>query len=801
MAAPKPTYTELEERIRLLEAQYNSDLDQIAGYRKTGGESRHGPKSFELLVRYSRDIILFIRRKDRRIIDFNETAIKAYGYSRDELLSLEIGDLRSPETSALVPMQVDKADLSGILFETIHRRKDGTLFPVEVSSIGADINGERCILSIIRDITERRRIEQALKESTRYLHQLINHIVDPVFVIDRQHQFVLVNDAMCTFTGWKREDLLVRSVRQLRLPTEEADKIWDQESLIFENGRNFAAEEKATDAQGIEHTVITKKSLFVDDAGNAQIVGIIADVTQLKTAEQALQKSQEILAEAQRQANIGSFEFDFQTGRLDWSDEMFRIFGIRQEDFRGRGEDFQAHIHPEDLPQVDKIREEGLTQAGPLSLDFRIVRPNGHIRFIRMISEITFDTDGNPLRRIGTFQDVTERKLAEGEQAKLIAQLQQAQKMESVGRLAGGVAHDFNNMLGVILGHAEMALEQVDPALPLYSDLMQIQKAARRSADLTRQLLAFARRQTVTPKVLDLNETITGMIGMLQRMIGENINLSWRPVEPVWPVRIDPSQIDQILANLCVNAGDAIADVGRITIETENCTLDRDYCIAHEGCVSGDYVRLAVSDNGNGMSKEIQGRIFEPFFTTKEVGKGTGLGLATVYGAVKQNSGYITVESELGTGTAITIYLPRHMENGEQTQTREPGEITRKGKETVLVAEDEIDILKLTTAMLQKLGYSVLAASSPGEAMRLAREHTCEIDLLLTDVIMPEMNGRMLAKKLQSIYPHVKCLFMSGYTADVVARHGVLDEGINFIQKPFSAQDLANKLVEVLGRE
>jgi two-component system, cell cycle sensor histidine kinase and response regulator CckA len=928
MTESKPTFDNLAERVRFLEARHHSDLGQIEAYRKIGNESKHSLQGYESLARYSRDIILFIRRKDRRIIDFNDAALKAYGYARDELLSLEIHDLRSPETTPLSPPQVYEADLSGILFETIHRRKDGTSFPVEVSSTGAEINGERCILSIVRDITERKRVEQALKESTEYLHQLINHIGDPVFVIDRQHRFVLVNEAMCAFTRSKREDLLGRSVRELGLPKEEADFIWEQENLIFENGQNSAAEEKATDAQGNRHTVITKKTLLMDNAGRMQIVGIISDVTTRKRAEealraselryrslfetaddgiflldqtgfvdcneagarmyglakekvigrspadfspehqpdgrpsaetikgtiaevmagkrqklewvsrrsdgtlfdveltlcrmdemespyllamvreiterkkadQALKKSQECLAEAQRQTHIGSFEFDFQAGRLDWSQEMFNICGVRQEDFQGIIQDFLDRIHPEDLQQVDKRREEGLNKAGPLDLDFRIMRPNGEIRFVRMIFETAFDEDGNPLRRIGTFQDITEHKRAEEEQTKLIAQLQQAQKMESVGRLAGGVAHDFNNMLGVILGHAEMALEQVDPANPLYNDLLQIQKAGQRSADLTRQLLAFARRQTVMPRVLDLNETIAGMLKMLQRMIGENINLNWQPAATVWPVRIDPSQIDQILANLCVNARDAIADVGRITIETENCTLDKDYCSAHEGCVPGKYVRLAVSDNGCGMEKEILRHVFEPFFTTKEVGQGTGLGLATVYGAIKQNNGYINVESELGAGTTIAIYLPRHMENSERTQMQEAGE-TRQGKETVLLVEDEIAILRLTTTILQKQGYSVLSASTPGEAIRLAREHQGEMHLLMTDVIMPEMNGRTLAKNLQYLYPRMKCLFMSGYTADIVAHHGVLDEGVCFIQKPFSARDLANKLIEVLGSE
>jgi nitrogen-specific signal transduction histidine kinase/CheY-like chemotaxis protein len=397
-------------------------------------------------------------------------------------------------------------------------------------------------------------------------------------------------------------------------------------------------------------------------------------------------------------------------------------------------------------------------------------------------------------------QDITDRKLAEEEATKLQAQLQQAQKMESVGRLAGGVAHDFNNMLGVILGHTEMAIEGIDPTQPLYDDLNEIREAAKRSANLTRQLLAFARKQTIAPKSLDLNTTIAEMLNMLHRIIGEDIHLIWQPGTNLRPVNVDPSQIDQILANLCVNARDAIAGVGTITIETGNRILDKNYCAAHTGFVPGEYVSLAVSDNGCGMDKETLAKIFEPFFTTKVIGKGTGLGLSTVYGIVKQNNGFIDVHSELGKGTAFTIYLPPHVSQGVQTlQNRNTAEVTMRGYETLLLVEDEPAVLKLTKAILEKQGYTVLAASSPGDAIRIAREHSGEINMLMTDVIMPEMNGRDLAKNLLSLYPRIKCLFTSGYTADVIAHQGILDENLYFIRKPFSMQDLAVKVREVLG--
>jgi signal transduction histidine kinase len=411
------------------------------------------------------------------------------------------------------------------------------------------------------------------------------------------------------------------------------------------------------------------------------------------------------------------------------------------------------------------------------------------------------DKDGVIVGSVVVGRDITDRKRAQEEKEKLQHQLLQSQKMESIGRLAGGVAHDFNNMLGVILGRVGIAMDRADPAQPLHADLQEIAKAAERSAQLTRQLLAFARKQTVFPKVLNLNETVDGMLTMLRRLIGEDIHLVWLPAGNLWLVRIDPSQIDQLMANMCVNARDAIAGVGKITIETENAAFDEAYCADHAGFSPGEYVLLAVSDNGCGMSKETLGKLFEPFFTTKEAGKGTGLGLATVYGIVRQNGGFINVYSEPNQGTTFRIYLPRHMGKAERVGTGRASKPAMRGQETILLAEDEPAMLELITIQLQTQGYTVLGACTPGEVIRLAEEHTGEIDLLITDVVMPEMNGRQLAEKLRSRHPGLKCMFTSGYTADVIAHHGVLEEGVYFMQKPFSRDDLAAKVREALGGE
>jgi len=398
------------------------------------------------------------------------------------------------------------------------------------------------------------------------------------------------------------------------------------------------------------------------------------------------------------------------------------------------------------------------------------------------------------------FTDITARRKAESDREQLQSRLTQSQKMESVGRLAGGIAHDFNNMLGVILGHTELALERVKDTDPVYNDLKEVRKAAIRSADLTRQLLAFARKQTVAPKVLDLNATVDGMLSMLRRLIGEDIQLVWMPGIRLGNVLIDPSQVDQIMANLCVNARDAIRDTGRITIETQWVALDAAYCTAHDGAVPGEYIMLAVSDTGCGMDKATQANIFDPFFTTKPVGEGTGLGLSTVYGIVKQNHGYITVYSEVGEGTTFKVFLPLHSSApADVVEEVQVAPSDSHGKQTVMVVEDEPAILSLAAGKLRSVGYTVLPAGTPAEALRMAHEHGQPIHLLLTDVVMPEMNGQDLAGKLKLMHPELRCIFMSGYTANVIAHHGVLDDGVHFLQKPFTMKALAHSVADALN--
>lgn len=398
-----------------------------------------------------------------------------------------------------------------------------------------------------------------------------------------------------------------------------------------------------------------------------------------------------------------------------------------------------------------------------------------------------------------TMTDISEFKKQEAENLKLQELFNQAQKMESVGRLAGGVAHDFNNMLSVILGQTQLALMDIEDKNPYKHTFEQISLAAMRSADLTRQLLAFARKQVCAPKIIDFNSTIESMLKLLRRLIGEDVDLKWLPENSNLQVKIDPTQVDQILTNLLVNARDVLDGEGEITVSTGFTCLTAVDCINQPDMVAGEFVSLVVSDNGSGMTKDVIEHIFDPFFTTKEVGKGTGLGLASVYGIVKQNKGHIHVSSEPGKGTTFTIYLPccQLLNQDNEQINRETIKIPG-GPETILVVEDEPDVLEISKSMLQSLGYTILTALTPEEGIDTYKQNEGKIQLVLTDVILPHINGRELAKHLQNLSPSLKILFMSGYTADYIDNHGFLDENIFFLPKPFTSKELGYKVRDVL---
>ena len=516
------------------------------------------------------------------------------------------------------------------------------------------------------------------------------------------------------------------------------------------------------------------------------------EIAERQHAEEALREGEERFTSFMRHLPGLAFLKDHERRILFVNESFEKCFDIPVAQWLGKTNE---EIWPGEVGQKIRRDDEAVLASGQTRAILEEVPTRGELRTYRTIKFAIPRPDGRSWLG-GVSIDITELKRAEDEKEKLQVQLAQAQKMESVGRLAGGVAHDFNNMLQAILGNVALALENLPPGSALRENLEEIHKSAQRSAELTRQLLAFARKQTIQPKVIDLNDTIAGMLKMLRRLIGEAIHLAWMPGADLWPVKVDPSQVDQILANLCVNARDAIAGVGKVTIETSNVKLDATYAQSHLGCVPGDYVLMAVSDNGQGMDAATRAHLFEPFFTTKEIGKGTGLGLATVFGAVIQNQGLINVDSVPGQGTTFKIYLPRAKADAVAA-AQESVRRSQRGTETVLLVEDEEQVLNLSRQILEQYGYTVLALPTPKAALDLAARHAGPLHLLITDVVMPEMNGKELRDRLRTSHPDLKCLFMSGYTADVIAGSGVLDDGVHFIQKPFTIETLVDTVRSV----
>jgi len=649
------------------------------------------------------------------------------------------------------------------------------------------------------EIIQHKQTEAKLRKSEERYRNILESIQEGYFENNLAGNLTFVNDALCRNLGYSREELIGMNYRQY---TDEktAMELFRNYNRLYRTGEPIKLLEiERIGKDGKKSFAEISTSLIRDSEGKPiGFRGISRDITERKQAEEALQGSEERYRNIIESIQDGYFETDLAGNFTFVNDVICRHLGYAKEELIGMN--YRQYADEENSKKLFQVFNE-LYRTGRPTKPFAVeyIKKNGSKLTAEISVSLIRDSEGKPNGFRGISRDITERRQAEEERLSLQEQLRQSQKMEAIGQLAGGVAHDFNNLLTVIKGYSQLSRIDLKENDPLRGNIQEIEKATQRATDLTRQLLAFSRRQILDLKVLDLNVLLKDLDKMLRRIIGEDIELVTLLSGDLGKVKIDPSQIEHVIFNLAVNARDAMPSGGKLIIETANVELDEKYAHAHASVIPGRYVRLSVSDTGVGMTQEVKEKVFEPFFTTKEKGKGTGLGLSMVYGIVRQSSGDIWVYSEPGQGTTFKIYLPRTEEEADRPQKREDTDSFPGGSETVLLVEDDELVRNLANRLLKQLGYRVLEATNGEEALTVAKEHDGEtIHLLLADIVMPQMGGKALADRLKIPRPNVKVLYTSGYADNAIVHHGVLDPGTHFLQKPFSLKMLSHKVREVL---
>jgi PAS domain S-box-containing protein len=628
------------------------------------------------------------------------------------------------------------------------------------------------------------------------------HANSGMALVDLDGRFIKVNSRLAEIMGYSVDELERSTVDRITHPEDSCVSREFMEKAVMGMEERTTFEKRYVTKTGDIVIGEVAIALVRDNKGNPlYFVSHMKDVTHAKNTMEALRQSEARYALSQKIGGIGTFEWNIRNRRVYWAEETKTLFGGDTLDFGGDYGSLKERIHPDDYRLFMDAMSECIQEKKELRTDVRIVMPDGTVKTVSVLGHMTLGPLGEPDSMTGVVMDITERKKEEERQHELEKQLTQSQKMESVGRLAGGIAHDFNNILSIILGYTEIMIDDITEDNPHHAILSEVQAASLRARSITRQLLAFGRKQVLEIAVFDVNAVISNFEKLMSRMVGEDVSLNLVLADGRVPVKADSSQLEQVLMNLVVNARDAMPNGGNITIETSVVEIGEDYALDKQDVIPGVYVMIAVSDTGSGIEKENMGKIFEPFFTTKEKDKGSGLGLATVYGIVKQHGGHIWVYSEPDRGTTFKIYLPL-AEGTYVPEILEDRPLSRpqKRKITVLVVEDDEALCVLTVRILEKGGYRALAASRPLEAVQIAKDFKGIIDLLITDVIMPDMKGPDVYEKIKAFQPDIRVLYMSGYTENIVTRHGVLEDGVCFIQKPFSKTillDVVDKLMNI----
>ena len=745
---------------------------------------------------------IFVVDKNGRYLETNQAAVKMLGYSEAELLQLTISDIVHPDY-----LSTGLAHFQSVLREG-HASGEYCLLPKDGSMLWATVEAAKlnddALIAFVLDITARKKAER----NSQLKDELLQLTGEMAKVGGWQFD---------TATGegtWTPEiahiheldpnDAATVSLGLSFYPPEARQQIEQAIEAAIHHGTPYDLELPLVSAKGRHKWIRTMAVPIWKDGKVVEVRGIFQDITESKKAEQALLEQvslQNQLAQvaATVPGMICSFKMDLE-GHVTMpytGPSLEDVFGLSAEALAEDASGLLANVHPDDLAYVNQTIAESAEMMKPWRAEYRYQHPQKGERWIGGHSMPQKQADGSMLWH-GFVQDITERKEAEKEQIQLETNLRQMQKMDSIGRLAGGVAHDFNNLLTVIQMYSDLMAAQMRPGDPLLPKLAQIQRASERASELTRQLLAFSRKQIMNTAVVSLNELIMHLQKMLGRLIGEDIDLSVSLQPDLWNIMADPGQIEQVIMNLVVNARDAMPTGGLLTVETRNVLLDESFLTSQLKTPTGPCVMLAISDTGHGMDEATKQRIFEPFFTTKEAGTGTGLGLATVHGVVQQSGGSIFVYSEPNNGSTFKVYLPASEDTMPEVSP-EPAEAKDHfGTETILVVEDETAVRDLVCTTLEERGYTILTATDGLDALRLVATRQQPVDLLLTDVVMPKMSGRELAEKLEEQWPGLKVLFMSGYMDDAVVRHGILTAQVAFLPKPFSSTLLANKVREAL---